>query len=205
LLKKTLQGEGTGHDFFHVERVAKLALKIAEKEKKGDKFLIEIASLLHDIADWKFHDDETLGAKKSRIFLVSQGVDNQIIDEVEFIVNNISFKGGINKIKMRSIEGQIVQDADRLEALGAIGIGRAFAYGGFKEREMYNPDIKLKKYKSLKSYKNAKSTTINHFYEKLLLLPKFMNTKTGKKIANDRKLFMEKFLDEFYKEWEVKI
>ncbi len=204
--REVLEGEGTGHDFFHVERVAKLASYIAHQEKAGDIFIIQLAALLHDIADWKFNNaDENIGSKKAREFLLSQNAPNEIIDEVEFIVKNISFKGGTNKIKMRSIEGKIVQDADRLDALGAIGIGRTFAYGGFKQREMYNPKIKPGKYKDLKSYAKAKNTTINHFYEKLLLLPNQMNTKTGKTIAKKREKFMKEFLTEFYLEWDVKL
>jgi uncharacterized protein len=200
-VRQKMTGEGTGHDWFHVERVVIMAKRIARKEKGADLFIVEIAALLHDIADWKFHGDETIGAKVSRVWLSSLSVNEEIIEHVCEIVQHISFKGGVNKVKLQTKEGQIVQDSDRLDALGAIGIGRTFAYGGFKGREMYNPDIKPKTFSTLEEYKNAKNTTINHFYEKLLLLKDRMNTKTAKKIAAKRELFMKKFLKEFYKEW----
>lgn len=204
--KSTLEKDITGHDYFHVNRVRNISLVIQKRENKGNIFIIELASLLHDIADWKFHDaDEEIGPKKAKEFLTLQNVNEEIIDEVEYIVRHISFKGGTNKVKMRTIEGMIVQDADRLDSLGAIGIAKAFAYGGYKGREMYNPNIKPIKHKDLKSYASAENTTINHFYEKLLLLKDKMNTKTAKEIANERENFMKKFLEEFYREWEVKI
>ncbi len=205
-VKEKLEGEGTGHDYFHVERVVKLSLLISEKERQGDKFIIEIAALLHDIADWKFNNaDEEIGSKITRNFLEKENLDEKILNEIEFIVKNISFKGGTNKIKQRTIEGKIVQDADRLDALGAIGIGRTFAYGGFKGREMHNPKIKPKKYKNLKSYASSKNTTLNHFYEKLFLLKDGMNTKTAKSIAENREMLMKNFVQEFLNEWRVKI
>ena len=204
--KQTLDKDITGHDFYHVDRVRRIALKLREKEKRGDKFTIELAALLHDIADWKFNNnDEEIGSIKAREFLIGQKIDENILEEVVFIVRHISYQGGTNKVKMSTIEGKIVQDADRLDSLGAIGITKAFAYGGYKGRKIYNPKIKTRKYKNINEYLNAETTTVNHFYEKLLLLSDKMNTSSAKKIAKLRERFMIKFLEEFYKEWEVKI
>ncbi len=205
-VKNKLAADITGHDHIHVNRVSKLAIYIAGKEKSGDLFLIELAALFHDIADWKFTGgDESVGPRLAREFLEKHKVDEEIIDEVEFIIRNISYKGGTNKIKMRTIEGKIVQDADRLDSLGAIGIAKAFAYGGYKGRFMYDPKIKPRKYKDLKSYADAKNTTLNHFYEKLFLVKDLMNTKTAKEIAVKREKIQKDFVKEFLKEWEVKI
>ena len=203
---KKLSSDITGHDYHHVDRISKLAKFIAKREKKGDLFLIEIAALFHDIADWKFTGgDESVGPRLARQFLEKHKVPEEITSEVEFIIRHISYKGGTNKVKMRTIEGMIVQDADRLDSLGAIGIGKAFAYGGFKGRLMYDPKIKPRKYKDLKSYANAKNTTLNHFYEKLFLISGMMNTKTAKQIAKKREKIQKDFVKEFLNEWEVKI
>ncbi|UUV18924.1 HD domain-containing protein [Fusobacteria bacterium ZRK30] len=197
-VKMKLEGEGSGHDWWHIVRVFNNALDIAKKEKplyEGniDIFVVELGALLHDIADHKFgYTDED---RKDIItnFLLELGVENKIIDHVIYITNNISFKGGKNKHKMETIEGEIVQDADRLDAIGAIGIGRTFAYGGYKKRVMYDPDCKL----DIKE----KGDTISHFYEKLLLLKEKMNTKTGYKKAQNRHRVMEEFLENFHSEW----
>jgi uncharacterized protein len=197
---ETMSGEGSGHDWFHVERVWKLSLKIAESEKKVDLFALQMIALLHDIADWKFHEDTNNSIE--RAWLQKMELAPDVIEQLCQGIRSISFKGGANTVKPPTIEAKIVQDADRLDALGAIGIGRAFAYGGFKQREMYNPKEKPKTFKTLEEYKNNKGTTINHFYEKLFLIRKLMHTKTAKEIAKEREVFMKAFLDEFYAEWE---
>ena len=203
-IKEKLTGESSGHDWWHVYRVWKNAIHIGKIEK-ADLFIIELASLLHDIADWKFQDgDDNIGPKLAREWLEKLAVDENIISHVCQIIKDASFKGVGVKIKMKTIEGMIVQDADRLDAIGAIGIARTFAYGGSKGREMYNPDIKPEKHESFKRYKNSQSPTINHFYEKLLLLKELMNTATAKKIAEKRHKIMEEFLNNFFQEWEGK-
>ena len=198
----TLQGESSGHDWFHVERVWKISITIAEKEN-ADMFVVQLASLLHDIADWKFNDgNENVGAEVASNWLISLGVPNDTIDHVSSIISTISFKGAKVILPMKTLEGMIVQDADRLDAIGAIGIARTFAYGGHKNREMYNPDICPVLHESSEQYKSNTSPTINHFYEKLLLLKDLMNTETAKVIAKDRHEYMESFLERFFKEWE---
>ena len=175
---------------------------IAEQES-CDRLVVELAALLHDIADSKFNDgDEEAGPRKAVRFLREVGVTDEAVDKVENIIRHISFKGGNHQQMFRSPELDIVQDADRLDAVGAIGIARTFNYGGFKNRELYNPEIKPDLNMSKEEYKNSTAPTINHFYEKLLLLKDRMNTKTGKAIAEKRHLFMLQFLDEFYGEWE---
>lgn len=203
-VKTTLaQAEG-GHDWFHIERVYKNALLIAESEK-CDLEIVQLGALLHDIADSKFHDgDESIGPKTARTFLESEKVEPTIIDHVIAIIENISFKGGKVERQFSSIELDIVQDADRLDAIGAIGIARTFNYGGFKNRALYNPEIAPNLSMTKDEYKNNEAPTINHFYEKLLLLKDKMNTETGKKIAQDRHRYMEDFLKQFYAEWEGK-
>ncbi|HCF03577.1 HD domain-containing protein [Flavobacterium sp.] len=203
-VKATLvQAEG-GHDWFHIERVYKNALLIAESEK-CDVEIVQLGALLHDIADSKFHDgDESIGPKTARAFLESEKVEPTIIDHVIAIIENISFKGGKVERQFSSIELDIVQDADRLDAIGAIGIARTFNYGGFKNRALYNPEIAPNLTMTKDEYKNNEAPTINHFYEKLLLLKDKMNTTTGKQIAQDRHRYMEDFLEQFYAEWEGK-
>lgn len=198
--KKKLDGEATGHDFLHIVRVYNAAKYIAEKEG-ADLFIVEITALLHDISDWKFNDGNVdIGPKLAGEWLKSLAVPEQEIDKVTKIIRTMSFKGGTTDSSQETMEGKIVQDADRLDALGAIGIARAFAYGGFKGREIYNPHIKPEKFKSFEAYKNNKGTSINHFYEKLLLLKDLMNTKTGKDLAEYRHEFMITFLKEFNEE-----
>lgn len=204
-VKQKLEGAEAGHDWFHIERVWKLSKKIAKNEKANTE-IVELAALLHDIADPKFHDgDETLAIKISLEFLKSIDVEENIINQVLYIIENISFKNRSQAPEIPSIELQIVQDADRLDAIGAIGIARTFNFGGFKNNLMYHPDIQPQLNMSKEEYKKSNGTTINHFYEKLLLLKDLMNTETAKKIASERHDFMLKFLDEFYKEWKVEI
>lgn len=200
-VKQQLHGAEGGHDWFHIERVYKNATLIAEGEDCNME-IVQLGALLHDVADSKFHNgDETVGPKVARDFLESQGVDELTIAHVISIIENISFKGGNFEKKFSSIELDIVQDADRLDALGAIGIARAFNYGGFKNRALYDPAISPNLKMSKEEYKNSDSPTLNHFYEKLLLLKDRMNTKTGKKLAEGRHEYMEGFLLQFYAEW----
>ncbi|MBW6480239.1 MAG: HD domain-containing protein [Bacteroidales bacterium] len=204
-VKNELAGAEGGHDWWHIWRVWNLSVKIAESEN-ADLFVVELGALLHDIADSKFHHgDEALGPQKARSFLESLGVDESVIDHVVKIVANVSFSAGKEKQSFRSKEMDIIQDADRLDAMGAIGIARAFNFGGFKNREMYNPEIKPRHNMTKEEYKKNIAPTINHFYEKLLLLKDKMNTDTGKKMAIQRHEYMEKFLARFYQEWEGNI
>lgn len=201
-VKEKLENAEGGHDWFHIERVYRNAIAIANNED-CNLIIIKLAALLHDIADSKFHNgDETIGPKIAREFLESENVDENTIQHIINIIENISFKGGNTKKKFSSIELDIVQDADRLDAIGAIGIARTFNYGGFKNRVLYNPEIAPNLTMSKEEYKNSEAPTLNHFYEKLLLLKDKMNTQTGKQIAEERHLFMEKFLSQFYAEWE---
>lgn len=201
-VRQKLENAEAGHDWFHIERVYKNALLIAQDEV-CDIQIVKLGALLHDIADSKFNDgDETVGPKVARAFLESQKVADEIIVHVVNIIENISFKGGNFEKKFNSIELEIVQDADRLDAIGAIGIARTFNYGGFKNRQLYNPEIAPKLNMSKEEYKKSEAPTINHFYEKLLLLKDKMNTKTGKNLAQERHKFMELFLSQFYAEWD---
>jgi len=201
-VKQTLQGAEGGHDWWHIERVYNNTKNIAAAEPV-DIFIASLGALLHDIADAKFHDgDENIGPQKAREFLESLSVDQIVITHVENIIRNISFKGGNFTTSFSSPELLVVQDADRLDALGAIGIARAFNYGGFKNRELYNPGQSPDMNMDKETYKKSTAPTINHFYEKLLLLKDRMNTATGKKIAEERHAFMEKYLEQFYGEWK---
>lgn len=201
-VKNQLAHAEGGHDWFHIERVYKNALLIAEEEE-CDLTVVKLAALLHDIADSKFHGgDETIGPKTARTFLESQNVSEDIILHVIAIIENISFKGGNFEKKFNSKELEIVQDADRLDAIGAIGIARTFNYGGFKNRPLYDPNIQPNLNMNKDEYKNSEAPTLNHFYEKLLLLKDKMNTETGKKIAQKRHDFMITFLSQFYAEWD---
>lgn len=205
-VKEKLENAEGGHDWFHIERVYKNSLLIA-KDEDCDVTVVQLGALLHDIADSKFHPDasggdETVGPKVARSFLESENVSEKIIAHVINIIENISFKGGNFEKKFTSKELEIVQDADRLDAIGAIGIARTFNYGGFKNRSLYNPEIAPKMNMSKEEYKKSEAPTLNHFYEKLLLLKDKMNTPTGKKIAEARHIYMENFLSQFYAEWE---
>jgi uncharacterized protein len=200
-VKQKLQNAEAGHDWFHIERVYKNTMLIAKNEKCNLE-IVQLGALLHDIADSKFNNgDETIGPKTARNFLEVQQVNSETIDHVIAIIENISFKGGNFDKQFSSIELDVVQDADRLDAIGAIGIARTFNYGGFKNRQLYNPEIAPNLQMTKEAYKNSEAPTINHFYEKLLLLKDKMNTKTGKTIAENRHTFMEVFLEQFYEEW----
>lgn len=201
-VKKELQEAEGGHDWWHIERVWKLSKKIARSEEV-DLLVVELGALLHDIADSKFHNgDESIGPKKAYKFLHSIGVNTSTTEHVINIIKHISFKSGNQPQRFRSNELDVVQDADRLDALGAIGIARTFNYGGYKNRELYNPSIPPNSQMTAEEYKKSTAPTINHFYEKLLLLKDRMNTKTGLRMAERRHQFMVNFLEEFYLEWE---
>ena len=200
-VKKTLAGAEGGHDWFHIERVWKNAKLIASGEE-CDLEVVELAALLHDIADSKFHGgDEEIGPKKAREYLTTAGIGSRKVNQIVAIIENVSFKGGHNTRNHSSIELDIVQDADRLDAIGAIGIARTFNYGGFKNRAIYDPSIAPNLNMSKEEYKKSTAPTINHFYEKLLLLKDLMNTESGKRIAEQRHQYMEGFLNQFYNEW----
>ena len=201
-VKKELKCAEGGHDWWHIERVWNNARLISQSENVNI-FIVELAALLHDIADAKFNNgDENAGPEKAKTFLETIKVENEIITHVENIIRNISFKGGNFSQHFQSPELNVVQDADRLDALGAIGIARAFNYGGFKNREIYNPSEPPNLQMDKEAYKKSSAPTINHFYEKLLLLKDRMNTETGRQLAEERHRFMEIFLEQFYKEWE---
>ena len=201
-VKEKLANAEGGHDWFHIQRVYKNALLIASGEE-CDETVVKLGALLHDIADSKFHDgDESVGPKVAKEFLEKEGAPENTIAHVIQIINNISFKGGNTEKTFSSIELDIVQDADRLDAIGAIGIARAFNYGGFKNRTMHDPAIAPQLKMTKEEYKNSEAPTINHFYEKLLLLKDKMNTQTGKDIAQKRHNYMQGFLAQFYAEWE---
>ena len=204
-VKVTLKDAEGGHDWFHIERVYKNALLIAIHEDV-DGLVVALGALLHDIADSKFHNgDESVGPRVASDFLKSQNVIEDVIAHVVQIINNISFKGGKVARTFSSKELDVVQDADRLDALGAIGIARTFNYGGFKNRAIYNPDIAPNLEMTKEDYKASTAPTINHFYEKLLLLKDKMNTETGKHLAQQRHDYMEQFLEQFYKEWKGEV
>lgn len=204
-VKATLKDAEGGHDWFHIERVYKNALLIAKYEDV-DGFVVALGALLHDIADSKFHNgDESVGPRVASGFLKSQDVTEDVIAHVIQIINNISFKGGKVARTFSSKELDVVQDADRLDALGAIGIARTFNYGGFKNRAIYNPDIAPNLEMTKEEYKASTAPTINHFYEKLLLLKDKMNTETGKHLAQQRHNYMKQFLEQFYKEWNGEV
>lgn len=201
--KDTMQNQEGGHDWWHVYRVCNIAEHIAKKEK-ADLYVVKLAAYLHDIKDWKFADRDDEGVEAADKWLKSIGADKYVIEHVCRIIKTLSFKGLGVETPMDTLEGKIVQDADRLDALGAIGIMRAASYGGCKGRELYNPDIKPAVHNSFKEYKASKSTTINHFYEKLLHLKDRMNTATARRIAEPRHDYMVRFLDQFLDEWAMK-
>ena len=201
-VKDTLTGVEAGHDWHHIHRVYLNAMHIAQQEPSADMFVVELASLLHDIADAKLHGgDEDIGPRTARNFLESIKVEEDTIAHVENIIRHISFRTNIDGQKWSSLELEIVQDADRLDALGAIGIARMFNYGGHKNRPLYDPEIKPNLNLTKEEYKSTQGTTFNHFYEKLLLLKDKMNTKTGKEIAQARHEYMETFIKQFLAEW----
>ena len=200
-IRKEFSDDSSGHDWWHIYRVWKNAIAICEIEK-ADMFIVQLAALLHDLDDWKFNQSDDEIPHRAKAWLDSCSVDSVTAETVCRIIMHISYKGAGVENKMDSLEGFIVQDADRLDAIGAIGIGRAFAYGGYKNRMMYDPDSPPKMHASFEEYKNSKSATINHFYEKLLLLKDMMNTQTAKRIAEERHDVMVNFLDQFMLEWE---
>ena len=200
-VKQQLANAEGGHDWWHIERVWKSAKKIAETENVN-LLVIELGALLHDIADAKFHDgDEELGPQIAAVFMREINVDEETIQHVVQIIKHISFKGGKEAQTFTSPELNVVQDADRLDALGAIGIARTFNYGGFKNREIFNPNIPPNLTMTKEEYKKSDAPSINHFYGKLLLLKDLMNTETGKQLAIQRHVFMEQYLEQFYLEW----
>jgi uncharacterized protein len=200
-VEKRFNREGSGHDWWHVKRVVQLSKQIAKKEK-CDTFIVEMAALMHDLDDWKFAKEGVLPSHRARKLMEGLGIDANRISSICYVIDNVSFKGGFGR-RMKTIEGSIVQDADRIDALGAIGIARVFAYNGYKRRLIYDPNVKPMKYKDEQDYKkrNARSNAINHFYEKLFLLEGRMNTKTGRKIAVERTKYMKEHLKRFMKEW----
>ncbi|MCY1720295.1 HD domain-containing protein [Prolixibacteraceae bacterium Z1-6] len=198
-IKEHFEGEGSGHDWWHIYRVRNLALKIS-KQEGGDIFIIEMAALLHDLDDWKLSDETN--NSKTKIWLQKMNLPVAEIKKILRIIEQVSFKGAGIETKAISLEAQIVQDADRLDAIGAIGIARTFAYGGHKNRLMYDPAIKPEMHNSFEEYKKTTAPTINHFYEKLLLLKNRLNTQTAIHLAESRHRYMEDFLEHFFKEWD---
>ncbi|MDZ5473155.1 HD domain-containing protein [Bacillus sp. 31A1R] len=201
--KETLGEDATGHDWYHIERVHRSALHIWEQEKVGDRFIIEMAALLHDIPDEKLNESKEAGEKKLHSFLDSINLDTQTKKHILDIIFSISFKGG-NGSALPSIEAAIVQDADRLDAIGAIGIARAFAFGGKKGQSIYDPELTVREQMTVEEYRKGKSSSVHHFYEKLLKLKNRLNTETAKKMAEKRHAFMEQFLTEFHNDWNGK-
>lgn len=200
-VRDKLEGEGSGHDWWHIHRVRNTALTLG-KEEQADLFIVELAALLHDIADHKFHGgDDSVGPRIAGEWLASLNVTENVLQHVQQIIKDLSFKGANVATPMQTIEGKVVQDADRLDAVGAVGIARAFAYGGHRNRELFNPEKAPNLHNSFEDYKTDTGSTINHFYEKLLLLRDRMNTTTGRKLAQDRHQFMQSYLEQFYAEW----
>ncbi len=204
-IKREFSDDSSGHDWRHIYRVWQIALRICEIDaERADAFIVQLAALLHDLDDWKFNDSENETSLRARSWLKSLNLDSPTIDAVCRIIERVSYKGAGVENKMDSLEGFIVQDADRLDAIGAIGIARAFAYGGYKNRPLYDPDSSPQWHQTFEQYKNSKSDTINHFYEKLLLLKDKMNTAAAKRIAEQRHEAMVQFLNQFMEEWEGK-
>ncbi len=200
-VRRLLSDDASGHDWWHIDRVRQLALHIGRSEQ-ADLYVVELAALLHDIADWKFHDgDLAVGPRRAADWLAGLGVDRATIDQVAEIIAQVSYKGAGVATPMKTLEGAAVQDADRLDALGAIGIARTFAYGGHAGQPMHDPTLAPRPHDSFAAYKSAKSTTINHFYEKLLLLKDRLQTPTGRRLAAERHAFVQQFLDRFHLEW----
>ncbi len=204
LVRSSFEGEGTGHDWYHIDRVRKVALNLAESEG-ADVEVVELSALLHDIADHKFHDhDLSAGPAKAKAIVLEYGGGQELADRVSTIISETSFKGAGVETPVSSIESAVVQDADRLDAIGAIGIARTFAYGGSKNQPIYDPELEPTLHGDFEAYAKTRTSTINHFYEKLLLLKDRMNTESGRKIADERHRFMEEFLEQFFEEWEGK-
>lgn len=201
-IKNLLAADSSGHDWWHIYRVWRMAIRLGQAEG-ADLYVVQLAALLHDIADWKFHDgDLTAGPKAARAWMESHDVDIATIEHVCEIIGQLSYKGAGVSTDMNTLEGQVVQDADRLDAIGAIGIARAFAYGGHAGRLLYDPEHPPEQHDSPQAYRNSKGPTINHFHEKLLLLKNRMQTTTGKQLAQQRHVYMEEYLEQFHAEWE---
>lgn len=201
-VEEKLAGDGSGHDWWHIYRVWNLARSIGRKEG-ANLMIVELSALLHDIADWKFHDgDDSKGPEMAEQFLRENQIERRVIDPVIEIIASISYKGAGVSTPMKTLEGKVVQDADRLDAIGAVGIARTFAYGGHKNRLIYHPDEKPVMHQSFEDYKKNEGHTINHFYEKLLLLKDRMNTLSARCLAEERHQFMQIYLDQFFKEWD---
>lgn len=202
-IRRRFVGESSGHDWYHIQRVWKLTQQIAAREGANLE-IAELGALVHDIADWKFcAGDETVGPREARRLLSDEGVPGDVIEAVTDIVATISFKGAGVTTAMKTLEGQCVQDADRLDAMGAIGIARCFAYGGHAGRAMYDPDVHPTMHATAEAYKSAKGTSLNHFHEKLFLLKDRMNTASGRAMAEERHRYMKEFVDRFLHEWNV--
>lgn len=202
-VKNILENDASGHDWYHIERVHKLAVALCEKEG-GNRFIIEMAALLHDVADEKLNESEEAGMKKVTDWLTKLEVEQADMAHIVHIIANMSYKGGHGG-KVETLEGKIVQDADRLDALGAIGIARTFAYGGAKGRLMYDPKVPPRESMTKEEYRKSNDPSLNHFYEKLLKLKDLMNTAAGKKEAEVRHRYMEEFIEQFMKEWNANI
>lgn len=201
-IESEFRNEGSGHDWFHIDRVRKMALRIGQTED-CDLFIVEMAALLHDLDDWKLTAASTTESSKAEKWLDSIELNAEIASHILEIIDEVSFKGAGIDTPVKSIEAAIVQDADRLDAIGAIGIARTFAYGGHKSRLIYDPSVIPVMHNDFQEYKNNSAPTINHFYEKLLLLKDRMNTRTARIIAEQRHLYMSEFLVQFYEEWEA--
>ncbi|MDP4164025.1 MAG: HD domain-containing protein [Bacillota bacterium] len=199
-VRHELGDDATGHDWYHIERVRRNALNICSEENEGNTFIIEMAALLHDIPDEKLNDSAEKGAEKLESFLATLDMSDEAKIHIKNIIFTISFKGGV-KSELDTIEAKIVQDADRLDAIGAIGIARAFAFGGKKGQPIYDPDLAVREKMTIQEYRKGKSSSVNHFYEKLLKLKEKMNTKTASRMAEERHKRMEQFLEQFYSEW----
>lgn len=200
-IREKLAGDSSGHDWWHIDRVRRNAVHIA-RDEGADLYVVELAALLHDVADWKFHGgDDSIGPQTARDWLTRHEVDPTVIDHVCEIIATVSFKGAGVATEMSTIEGKCVQDGDRLDAIGAVGIARAFAFGGHFGRAIYDPDVPPEQHQTFAAYKSKGGPTINHFYEKLLLLKDRMQTATGRRLATERHQFMEQFLDQFFGEW----
>ena len=198
-----MEGEGTGHDWWHVHRVRRMALRLA-REEGTDPFVVELAALLHDVADHKFHNgDETAGPRAAREWLRGLGVEPGVVEHVATVIAELSFKGAGVATPMSTAEGRVVQDADRLDAIGAIGIARTFAYGGSRGRPLHDPEATPEAHDSFEAYKASRGPTVSHFHEKLLLLRDRMNTPAARRVAEERHRFMEEFLERFHREWEA--
>lgn len=199
-VRANFEKEGTGHDWYHIDRVRKNALLILENEGLGDPFVIEMAALLHDVPDDKLNETEEAGWKKLVEYINTLGLSDCAVKHILDCIESVSFKGG-RSIQLNSLEAKIVQDADRLDAIGAIGIARTFAYGGKKGQPLYDPEITVRDDMTLKQYRSGNSSSVHHFYEKLFKLKDLLNTKAAKKIAVQRHEFMAAFLEQFYREW----